>query len=56
MVALFILIIEIIFKRHKEQLEKDNEISRAALIHWKRRVAVRIIYKILLFFFSKFYF
>jgi hypothetical protein len=41
-VGLFILIIEIIFKRYKERIEEDHEISRTATIHWKKRVEVRI--------------
>jgi hypothetical protein len=40
-VGLFILVIEIIFKRYKERLEKKNQISRTALIHWKQKVEVR---------------
>jgi hypothetical protein len=44
-VGLFILVIEIIFKRHKERLEKENEISRTAVIHWRKRVEVKIVLK-----------
>ncbi len=49
-VGLFILVIEIIFKRHKERLEEDNKISRTALIHWRKRVEVGRSYCIRLFF------
>jgi len=56
-IGLFILVIEIIFKRYKERLEKENQISRTALIHWKRRVEVRKNKFLLVFFsFAKFYF
>ncbi len=48
-VGLFILIIEIIFKRHKERLEKENDLSRTAIIHWKKRVEVRRIMKMILY-------
>lgn len=42
--GLFILIIEIIFKRHRERLEKDQQISRTAAIHWKQRIEVRMTF------------
>ena len=42
LVGLFILIIEIIFKRYKEQIDKDHEMSRTAIIHWKKRIDVGI--------------
>jgi hypothetical protein len=45
-VGFFLLTIEIIVKRHKQRLEKENEISRPALIRWKKRIKVRIIYNI----------
>jgi hypothetical protein len=42
LVGLFILIIEIIFKRYKERIDKDNEISQTATVHWKKRMNVGI--------------
>jgi len=53
-VGLFILVIEIIFKRYKERLEKKNQISRTALIHWKQKVEVRKKYILLCFFLLNF--
>ena len=39
-VGLFLLIVEIIFKRHKKRLENESELSRTALVQW-RKVKVR---------------
>jgi hypothetical protein len=40
-VGFFLLAIEVVFKRYNEPKEKEEEISRTALIHWRRKVAVR---------------
>ena len=39
----FLLAIEIAFKRFKEKQEKENEISRSALMHWRKSVEVNRI-------------
>jgi ionotropic glutamate receptor NMDA 1 len=36
----FLLAIEIAFKRRKDKREKDIEISRGALIHWRKKIEV----------------
>jgi ionotropic glutamate receptor NMDA 1 len=36
----FLLAIEIAFKRRKEKQEKDIEVSRSALIHWREKIEV----------------
>ena len=36
----FLLSIEIAFKRRKEKQQKEIELSRHALIHWRRSVEV----------------
>jgi ionotropic glutamate receptor NMDA 1 len=36
----FLLAIEIAFKRRKEKQEKDIEVSRSALIHWRKKIEV----------------
>jgi ionotropic glutamate receptor NMDA 1 len=42
----FLLAIEIAFKRRKEKQEKDIEVSRSALIHWRDKVEVIYVYLI----------
>lgn len=34
----FLLAIEIAFKRRKERQEKDLQVSRSALVHWRKRI------------------
>ena len=36
----FLLGIEIAFKRRKEQQEKDAELSRNALVRWRKKIEV----------------
>ena len=36
----FLLAIEIAFKRRKERQEKDIQVSRSALVHWRKRIEV----------------
>jgi hypothetical protein len=36
----FLLAIEIAFKRRKERQEKEIEVSRHALIHWRKKIEV----------------
>ena len=36
LVGLFLLTIEIVFKRRKERQEKEGELSRTAMIQWKK--------------------
>ncbi|UJR33351.1 hypothetical protein I4U23_020800 [Adineta vaga] len=38
LIGFFLLIVEIIIKRQKERLEHKSEISRTALIRWKKKV------------------
>ncbi len=45
----FLLAIEIAFKRRKEKQEKEIEISRNALIHWRKSIEVNDDNLILLF-------
>ncbi|CAF1222879.1 unnamed protein product [Rotaria sordida] len=37
----FLLAIEIAFKRRKEKLEKEMEVSRNALLHWRKKIEKR---------------
>lgn len=41
LIGMFLLVTEIIIKRQKERLEKENELSRTALIRWKKSARVR---------------
>ena len=43
LVGMFLLVTEIIIKRQKERLENENELSRTALIRWKKSTRVRAI-------------
>jgi ionotropic glutamate receptor NMDA 1 len=36
----FLLAIEIAFKRRKEKQDKEIELSRTALIHWRKSIEV----------------
>jgi len=40
----FLLAIEIAFKRRKDKREKDIEISRGALIHWRKKIEVDFLF------------
>ena len=40
----FLLAIEIAFKRRKERQEKDIQVSRNALVHWRKRVEVNLFF------------
>ncbi|CAF4959686.1 unnamed protein product [Rotaria socialis] len=37
----FILVIEIVFKRQKERIERERAITRTAIVYWKRRAERR---------------
>jgi len=46
----FLLSIEIAFKRRKEKQQKEIELSRHALIHWRRSVEVNKSHQYILLF------
>jgi hypothetical protein len=46
----FILVIEIVFKRQKERIEREKAIARTAMIYWRRRAEVRIIHSFYYYF------
>ena len=37
----FLLAIEIAFKRRKERREKEMQVSRSALVHWRKKLEVK---------------
>ncbi|CAF0819485.1 unnamed protein product [Rotaria sordida] len=37
-VGFFVLILEIIFKRQKERIQRENEISQKVMVYWKKKV------------------
>lgn len=39
----FLLAIEIAFKRRKEKREKEMEVSRNAILQWRKRIEVNIL-------------
>ncbi|CAF4707499.1 unnamed protein product, partial [Rotaria sp. Silwood1] len=40
-IGCFVLIIEIIFKRQKQRVQRENEIARNVMVYWKKRVERR---------------